>query len=416
MTNRKKGARLYRTVMLIIVAQAEGRGDWSDLVDMVLTYSFVLQERIRIMSLREVPVVLITGYLGSGKTTLMQHLLSQEERKVALIVNDMGSINIDASLLSKTGNKVAQVELVEMQNGCICCTLKDEFMEQIERLADDKELEAIFVEASGISEPSSIAGAFVTYEMSTDTRVYLKTVVSVVDVDRIYKEFLHSLEEDDDPEEGDVINLIMDQIEFCNVMLLNKTDLLSEEQLQEVKTGLRNLQKEAEMIPCVQGKVDLAVLIDREDFDFDDCLASSSVQQALNGCEPGDENACVDEYGISSFVYEEQRPFNRDAFNKFVDTYPNTLIRTKGYIWFSDDWNHIQLFEQAGRNASITELTEWVCSWPEKEIAALEEDFPDIREDWDPVYGDRANQIVFIGKGYEKAEIMELVNACLEKE
>lgn len=155
------------------------------------------------MSKKELPVVLITGYLGSGKTTLMQHLLSQEKRKVALIVNDMGAINIDASLLGRTGNRIAQVELVEMQNGCICCTLRDEFMEQIEKLAADDTLEAIFVEASGISEPSSIAGAFVNYEESTDTRVYLKTVVSVVDADRIYREFLNSLEDDEDTEEGD---------------------------------------------------------------------------------------------------------------------------------------------------------------------------------------------------------------------
>ena len=166
------------------------------------------------MSLRKVPVVLITGYLGSGKTTLMQHLLLQEKRKVALIVNDMGSINIDASLLNKTGNKIAQVELVEMQNGCICCTLKDEFMEQIERLAADKSIEAIFVEASGISEPSSIAGAFVNYEESTDTQVYLKTVVSVVDTDRIYREFWYDLESDEDAEDGDVINLVMDLLNF----------------------------------------------------------------------------------------------------------------------------------------------------------------------------------------------------------
>ena len=208
------------------------------------------------MSLREVPVVLITGYLGSGKTTLMQHILSQEKRKVALIVNDMGSINIDASLLSKTGNQIAQVEMVEMQNGCICCTLKDEFMSEIERLAADKSIEAIFLEASGISEPSSIAGAFVGYEESTDTRVYLKTVVSVVDVDRIYREFLNDLESEDDVEDGDVINLIMDQIEFCNIMLLNKTDLLSGEQMEEVKKSLRNIQQEAEMISCVHGEVD----------------------------------------------------------------------------------------------------------------------------------------------------------------
>ena len=368
------------------------------------------------MSKREVPVVLITGYLGSGKTTLMQHLLMQEDRKVALIVNDMGSINIDASILGKTSNQVAQVEMVEMQNGCICCTLKDEFMNEIERLAEDKSIEAIFVEASGISEPSSIAGAFVNYEESTDTRVYLKTVVSVVDVDRIYREFLNELSDDEDVEDGDVINLIMDQIEFCNIMLLNKTDLLSSDQLAEVKSSLRNIQQEAEMIPCVNGDVSLEKLLDREDFDFDEVLASSSVQRALNECEPDDAKACVDEYGISSFVYEERAPFNRAAFNQLVENYPETLIRSKGYIWFSDDDEHIQLFEQAGRNASITELTPWVSAWPKEELDALIKDFPDICDDWDEKYGDRINQVVFIGKGYEKSEILSLVEKCIDRE
>ncbi|SET20092.1 CobW family GTP-binding protein [[Clostridium] polysaccharolyticum] len=368
------------------------------------------------MSLREVPVVLITGYLGSGKTTLMQHILQQENRKSALIVNDMGSINIDASLLKKTGNQVVQVEMVEMQNGCICCTLKDEFMNEIERLAADRSIEAIFVEASGISEPSSIAGAFVGYEEQTpDTRVYLKTVASVVDVDRIYREFLHDLESEEEAEDGDIINLIMDQIEFCNVLLLNKTDLLSDAQIQEVKAALRNIQQEAEIIPCVQGKVELDALLDREDFDFEDVLASSSVQKALNECEPDDENACVDEYGISSFVFEERAPFNRTAFRKLIENYPETLIRSKGYIWFSDDYKHVQLFEQAGRNASITELSEWMAAWSEKELKALEEEYPDIRDDWDEIYGDRVNQLVFIGKGYEKAEILKLVNDCIEQ-
>ena len=164
------------------------------------------------MSTREVPIVIITGYLGSGKTTLMQNILKQEKRKIALIVNDMGSINIDASILDKTGNRVTQVEMVEMQNGCICCTLRDEFMAEIERLSADKSIEAIFVEASGISEPSSIAGAFVNYEeMTEDTRVYLKSVVSVVDVDRIYREFLHDLVSDEDAE--DVLDHLMNDDE-----------------------------------------------------------------------------------------------------------------------------------------------------------------------------------------------------------
>ncbi len=368
------------------------------------------------MSTREVPIVIITGYLGSGKTTLMQNILMQEQRKIALIVNDMGSINIDASILNKTGNRVAQIEMVEMQNGCICCTLRDEFMAEIERLSADKSIEAIFVEASGISEPSSIAGAFINYEeMTEDTRVYLKSVVSVVDVDRIYREFLHSLTEDEDTEEGDVINLIMDQIEFCNLMILNKTDLLTREQLAEVKQGLRNLQQEAEMIECVNGNVDLEVLLNRDDFDFDEVEAYSAVQRALNNCEHDDEKACVDEYGISSFVFEEKRPFNRDAFNKLIENYPEVLIRTKGYIWFSDDWKHIQLFEQAGRNASITELTEWVSAWPKDELDKLVADYPDIKDDWDEAYGDRCNQVVFIGKGYEKTEIVKLLYDCVEE-
>ncbi|MBR5659385.1 MAG: GTP-binding protein, partial [Lachnospiraceae bacterium] len=284
------------------------------------------------MTTKEVPIVVITGYLGSGKTTLMQNILKQEKRRIALIVNDMGSVNIDASILNRTGNQVAQVEMVEMQNGCICCTLRDAFIQEIERLAADTSIEAIFVEASGISEPSSIAGAFLNYEeMTEDTRVYLKTVVSVVDVDRIYREFLHELASDEETEDGDVINLIIDQIEFCNLMILNKTDLLTDAQLEEVKTGLRALQQKAEMICCVNGDVDLDRLLDREDFDYEEVEAFSTVQRALNECEHDDEKACVDEYGISSFVFEEKRPFNREAFNKLVEEYPEELIRSKGY-------------------------------------------------------------------------------------
>ncbi|MCR4956826.1 MAG: GTP-binding protein [Lachnospiraceae bacterium] len=366
------------------------------------------------MSKREVPIIVITGYLGSGKTTLMQRILHQEKRKIALIVNDMGKINIDASILQKNGNQVRQIEMVEMQNGCICCTLRDEFMVEVERLSKDTSIEAIFVEASGISEPSSIAGAFVNYEaMTENSRVYLKKVVSVVDVDRIYREFLHDLTKEEDKEDGDVINLIMDQIEFCNLMILNKTDLLAKEQLAEVTKGLREIQQEAQMITCVQGDVDLDVILEGEDFDFEQVEAFSSVQKALNNCEHEDEKACVDEYGITSFVFEEKRPFKREAFQNLLENYPETLIRSKGYIWFADDWKHIQLFEQAGRNATITELSEWVSAWPKKELDSVIKDFPDITDDWDETYGDRCNQLVFIGKNYQKKEIQKLLYQCI---
>ena len=168
------------------------------------------------------------------------------------------------------------------------------------------------------------------------------------------------------------------------------------------------------MIPCVNGEVDLDVILDREDFDFEEVEAYSAVQKALNNCEHDNEKACVDEYGISSFVFEERKPFNRDAFNNFVENYPEVLVRSKGYIWFSDDWKHVQLFEQAGRNASITELSEWVSAWPEEELAPIVNDFPDLKDYWDETYGDRCNQVVFIGKGYEKAEIVKLLYECIE--
>lgn len=368
------------------------------------------------MSKREIPIVIIAGYLGAGKTTLMQNILKQEDRRVAVIVNDMGSINIDASLLNKTGNQLFQVEMVEMQNGCICCTLKDEFIAEIERLSADKKLEAIFVEASGISEPSAIAAAFENYvESNPDTRVYLKTVVSVADADRIYREFLHNLMSEEEREDEDIINLVIDQIEFCNLIILNKTDLLTEDQIEEVMVGLRSVQREAEIIKSVQGNVNLDVILNREDFDYDKVESFSSVQRALNKHANGDKKSFTDEYGITSFVYESKRPFNRAKFDKLIDEYPLELIRSKGYIWFDDDWENIQLFEQAGRNVSVTEVSEWISSWTQEELDLLVENFPDVMDDWDEKYGDRYNQIVLIGKNYNQEKITALLDDCLSE-
>ena len=360
------------------------------------------------------PVILITGYLGSGKTTLMQNLLKQEKRKIALIVNDMGSINIDAGLLSKTGNQVAQVEMVELQNGCICCTLRDEFIQEIERISKEPDIEAVFVEASGISEPSAIAGCFIGYqEENPEANIYLSSIVSVVDADRIYREFLNTLQMVTDTDEGDVINLVIDQIEFCNLILLNKTDLLTESQLDEVVRALRDLQSKAEIIPCVQGEVDASRILDGSEFDYEEVLASSSIQRALNTNEPSAKEACMDEYGITSFVFEEQRPFDREKLYALVEEYPKELIRSKGYLWFADDPAHIQLFEQAGRNCSITELSEWMAAWEPEELARVLEAYPDLNEGWHPEYGDRINQLVFIGKGYQKQEIVNRIENCL---
>ena len=361
------------------------------------------------------PVVIITGYLGSGKTTLMQNLLMQEDRRIALIVNDMGSINIDAALLKDKKERVAQVDMVELQNGCICCTLRDEFIAEIERISKLPDIDAVFVEASGISEPSSIAGAFIGYqEDCPDTNVYLSSVVSVVDADRIYREFMRELRSDEETEDGDIINLIIDQVEFCDIVLLNKTDLLTADQLDEVKKTLRDIQTQAPMVPCVNCNIDASLILHGREFDYDEVLASSLVQRALNTAEPGDKEACMDEYGITSFVFEETRPFNRERFMNLLDEYPKELIRTKGYVWFSDDDVHIQLFEQAGRNASVTEMTEWLAAIPQDELDDLVKAFPDLKDEWDEKYGDRINQLVFIGKNYKKDGILNRLTSCLE--
>lgn len=366
------------------------------------------------MSNKKIPVILITGYLGSGKTTLMQNLLKQEQRKIALIVNDMGSVNIDAALLNKNRDRISSVEMVELQNGCICCTLRDEFIAEIERISKLPDIEAVFVEASGISEPSNIAASFIIYEEDNpDTNVYLSSVVSVVDGDRIYREFLRELSMENDTEEGDIINLIIDQIEFCNLVLLNKTDLLSDEQIKEVTKAIRDIQSEAEIIPCCNSEIDTDKILHGKEFNYHEVLASSSVQRALNTNEPDAKEACMDEYGITSFVYEEKRPFDRNKFMELVDQYPSELIRTKGYVWFADDDVHIQLFEQAGRNASVTELNEWLAACPQEELDTMFENFPDLRDDWDEQYGDRINQLVFIGKDYKKSDILAKLESCL---
>ncbi|MGN0394208.1 MAG: CobW family GTP-binding protein, partial [Coprococcus sp.] len=235
---------------------------------------------------KKTPVTIITGYLGSGKTTLMNELLrSQEIDGLALIVNDMGSINIDASLIKKNSVLEADAKMIELSNGCICCTLQDAFMEQIKQLSKDKNVSRILVEASGISNPASIAEGFLAYQdMYKRSEFYLDSIVTVVDADRIYTEFLDALKEkensgqDDDP---DIINLVMDQIEFCNVVFLNKCDLLSEEKIEEVKKVIRSLQKEADIIPCTFGKVDSQLIFSGKKFDYDKVMNSSIMQRAL---------------------------------------------------------------------------------------------------------------------------------------
>lgn len=374
------------------------------------------------------PVILITGYLGSGKTTLLNNILKQEKRKVALIVNDMGSINVDAEILKKNGSNVAECPMFELQNGCICCTLRDEFIEQVEKISNLDSIEVVFVEASGISDPGAVSASFLAYEEDNpDTNVYLTSIVTVVDADRIYREFLsdlkHKKEQRDhladqyDLSQEEISTLIVDQIEFCNFIVLNKCDLLSEDQLKEVESIVRDFQPRAPIIHSVNGDIDIEKILTTKPFNYGQIESSSAIQKAtaslLQSGHPRD--SCVDEYGISSFVFETRQPFNRTRFMDFVNNrYPAELIRSKGYIWFSDASRDVQLFEQAGRNSSVMPVSYWIDALREDQKQAYLADNPEVRENWDSRYGDRENQVVFIGKGYNKESIRTELEKCLD--
>ena len=364
------------------------------------------------------PVTIITGYLGSGKTTVMNELLRNKgSEKIAVIVNDMGSINIDASLIKSTNVAQHDVSMVELSNGCICCTLQDAFMNQINNIADNKDVEKILVEASGISDPSAIAAGFIEYQrMGLSKNVYLDSIVCVADADRIYTEFLDDLKEADSTyadQDPDIINLVIDQIEFCNTILLNKCDLLSADKIEQVYKTIRTLQKDADIIQCIQGKVNPDRIFNNKKFDFEKIMQSSRIQEQLSR---GKQEEIQDEHGITSFLYEEKKPFDYDKFMAFLENdYPEEIIRAKGYEWFYDDDIHVQLFEQAGRNASVTIVSNWLAAFGEKEREREIRENPEILEDWDEKYGDRLNQIVFIGKNLDRDQIISRLQICLHE-
>ena len=366
------------------------------------------------MSLKK-PVTILTGYLGSGKTTVLNELLQNcRSPKMGIIINDMGSINVDASILHSANVMENNTEMIELSNGCICCTLQDSFMHQIDRLARNENIDRIIVEASGISDPSSIAAGFLNYqEIGLCESVFLDSIVTIADADRIYNEFLSSFKNNDsdiEDEDPDIINLVMDQIEFCSVVVLNKCDLLTENQIDEVCDALHVLQKDAELVRCAYGKVDPAIFFSNHEFNYDRVLQSSAIQHQLHMGKTSVE----EEHGITSFLYEERKPLDYERFLDFLENkYSDKIIRAKGYVWFYNDPIHAQLFEQAGRNASVSVVSNWLAALDEENRKREIEEGNIFVEDWDEIYGDRINQIVFIGKNMNRSEIIENLNRCI---
>ena len=405
-----------------------------------------------------VQITLLTGYLGAGKTTLINHILNnQKGYKVAVIVNDIGEVNIDANLIQRGGVVTEKDEsLVALSNGCICCTLKVDLMQQIVDIIKMQKFDYILIEASGICEPIPIAQTITVLSESTEQYglpkiCRLDNVVSVVDSLRLVTEFGcgDNLVETEDLDEEDIENLIIQQIEFCNIIVLNKTDEVTTEELGRVKAIVRKLQPKAEILEANYGVVPVEKLLNTNLFNFEEAATSAGWLEELNKdieeevdeqgehhhhdnkeeenhhnhdckehhcqghCHHHHHNSEVEEYGISSFVYYKRPPLERKKFANFANNLPKNIIRCKGLVWFKDEPDMSYIFEQAGKQVTLSDGGEWFATMSGGELEQLLANNADIRKDWDETYGDRMVKLVFIGRDMNKKEIIENLDNCI---
>ena len=378
------------------------------------------------MNIKETPVLLLTGYLGSGKTTLLNRILANEKGiKFAVIVNDIGEVNIDARLIEQ-GGIVAQGDdnLVPLQNGCICCTLKMDLVQQLSDLAEGGRFDYIVIEASGICEPAPIAQTISVYprmypEMAKSGKAKLDAIVTVCDALRLRDEFAegHDLQRDD-LDEDDLASLVIQQVEFCNMILLNKADEVTPDELARIKAILHQIQPQAEIIPCNYGDVDLDKILNTHLFDFEKVATSARWIAAIEGEEDeleNEEEGEALEYGIGTFVYYRRRPFNLTEFDQLVAKHwPSSVIRCKGLCYFSNEKHLCYVFEQSGKQFSLRNAGNWYATMPADELAEFKKQNPQVERDWDETYGDRMQKLVFIGQNMDREAIEAALDACLE--
>ncbi len=380
------------------------------------------------MDTKETPVLLLTGYLGSGKTTLLNRILANEKGiRFAVIVNDIGEVNIDARLI-QDGGVVGQGDdsLVALQNGCICCTLKMDLVKQLNDIINTKRFDYIVIEASGICEPAPIAQTISTYPKMIDAKLLkngaarLDAIVTVVDALRMRDEFgLGDELQRKDLEEDDLASLVIQQIEFCNIILLNKASEISKDELAHLKAVVRAIQPKAEIMECNYGDIELEKILNTHLFDFEKVATSARWIEAMQDEDEeleNEESGEALEYGIETFVYYRRRPMNLGAFDEFVSTqWPRGVVRAKGMCYFADEPETCYLFEQSGKQFNITNAGQWYATMPEKERKALYERNPQLEKDWDDKYGDRMQKIVFIGQKLDRKAIEAQLDQCLEE-
>lgn len=397
------------------------------------------------IEINKIPVLLITGYLGSGKTTLLNRILTNEKGiRFAVIVNDIGEVNIDASLIQK-GGVVSQNDdsLVALQNGCICCSLKMDLIAQLHDLCAQHAFDYIVIEASGICEPAPIAQTLCSYaqmvpQFATDGLPTLDCICSVVDALRLRDEFdggdalAHYI-----PKEEDLAALVIEQIEFSNIILLNKASEVSEDELVRIKAIIRAIQPTAEIIETNYCDVDLEKLLNTRLFDFDKTATSAAwiqeVEDASHHHHHDDDEDDHDEhhshhshhshedhdhlaeFGIDTYVYYARRPFDLGLFDEFVATHwPKNVLRCKGMCYFAEEYDMCYLFEQAGKQFNLRKAGEWFATMPKEELMQLMADDAQLRKDWDDQYGDRMQKLVFIGQHLDRKALTDALDKCLQ--
>ena len=371
------------------------------------------------MTIKNIPVLLLTGYLGSGKTTLLNRILqNQKGIRFAVIVNDIGEVNIDADLIEKGGIVGQQDDsLVALQNGCICCTLKMDLVKQLQDILAMHRFDYIVIEASGICEPAPIAQTIVNIpslgpEYIKDGYLQLDSIVTVVDALRMRDEFGGGndlLRQDIDEE--DIENLVIQQIEFCNIILLNKASEVSKEELAQVRQIIRAIQPKADIIECDYGNVDLDRIVNTQKFNFEEVATSAAWIQEIEGHHDEGE---AEEYGIGTFVYYARRPLNLGLFDEFVARkWPKSIIRAKGLCYFKGEEDVCYVFEQAGRQVSLRNAGQWYATMPKEQLDVMLAQDEKLRQDWDPEYGDRMQKLVFIGQHLDKEQITADLDFCL---